>query len=726
MKLTIKGKLAGVIVIGIIVMLCTIVIVGIANMDKALNSRYHELFLRIKYGINALIHAKLKEMKSITVSLPPNLQSTIKGYRVSTVPGGKILSNGVSIKNDTLYLCVYKNNLEISTPLKNVLKKACKLFNIQSAVGVMNKSLPRYQYIYGENIKSLIHLNGLVKYHNKFYMVGHVPLLDNSGSPVGYFIYAQDCTKEVELYKSGIYSLVLVVFLLGLIVLGTTMFILFKSMKPLDELGNIVLSAGERNLKERMPIKEVSCTELVHVDEEECRKHSALSPCWSTFGKFSENPRCPIFKKGRNCTNCDVFKNSITDEVSIVSIWVNVLLDTIERYIVSAMEKMSKAMENVVPLSNNIVTVEEMADETRKMAAQVMAASEEMSSAISEIAHSATQASDRAQETMEIAKEGGKIIEESLTHSSRVQEVIELFSTETGKLTSSSKKIGEILGAIHDIAEQTNLLALNAAIEAARAGEAGRGFAVVADEVRRLSEKTQNSAKEIEEIVENIQKSIRYVAERSNEVKGSVLRQVEISNQTSEGFNTIMDSIERLVELVTNIASAVEEQSSATKQITDSIEETAHMSEMTKEELVKLSDTVNVLVSYLNKAVSLFLEFSLSKRNTAFVFAKMEHLKGIKRIFDCLISGTCNIELKDHTSCNFGKFYYSRGIKEFGDDPDFVALGDMHKEIHHYNSQILTKIKEGNIKEAREVFEELFIKVKAFLKQLDMLIEKYR
>src|SRR5208283_1927754 len=172
-----------------------------------------------------------------------------------------------------------------------------------------------------------------------------------------------------------------------------------------------------------------------------------------------------------------------------------------------------------------------------------------------------------------------------------------------------SAKIGDIVTAINEIADQTNLLALNAAIEAARAGEHGRGFAVVADEVKKLAERTSSSTTEIGDMIQTIRQGVEKTVESMDTAKEKVIQGVEYSSQASTALDHIIASIDHLYQGVHQIASATEEMSATTEEITRDIN---HISEVTKEafssseELARASNGLSGLAENLKTTVQSF------------------------------------------------------------------------------------------------------------------------
>jgi len=173
-------------------------------------------------------------------------------------------------------------------------------------------------------------------------------------------------------------------------------------------------------------------------------------------------------------------------------------------------------------------------------------------------------------------------------------------------LGERSHQIGEIITVINDIADQTNLLALNAAIEAARAGEQGRGFAVVADEVRKLAERTANATSEIGSMISAIQEGVSQAVGSMESATRKVETGVELSNSAGQSLRLIVQSVEQLQLMVQQIASATEEMSATSEQITRDIEQIASVSQgvavssrqtaKASSEMAQLSETFELLV----------------------------------------------------------------------------------------------------------------------------------
>jgi methyl-accepting chemotaxis protein len=218
---------------------------------------------------------------------------------------------------------------------------------------------------------------------------------------------------------------------------------------------------------------------------------------------------------------------------------------------------------------------EQIATGTEEVAAQVSGvatASEEMAATSSEIARNCASAADSSKQASNLAIEGVSVVQETVTGMGRIADRVTLTATTVERLGSRSDQIGEIVETIEDIADQTNLLALNAAIEAARAGEQGRGFAVVADEVRALAERTTKATKEIGMMIRDIQNDTKGAVSAMKEGVIEVERGTRDADKSRIALEHILNQINTVSEQILQIATAAEQQTATTTEITNSIQ----------------------------------------------------------------------------------------------------------------------------------------------------------
>ncbi len=264
----------------------------------------------------------------------------------------------------------------------------------------------------------------------------------------------------------------------------------------------------------------------------------------------------------------------------------------------SALQLNSHA-ENTADGSNRVVS----------QSATVATASEEMSATSSDIANNCHMAAESSNNASATAQSGAVIVRETVEGMNRIADKVRSSSGAVVQLGARSEQIGEIVGTIEDIADQTNLLALNAAIEAARAGEQGRGFAVVADEVRALAERTTRATREIGEMIKSIQTETRQAVKAMEEGVAEVERGTVGAAKSGQALESILEQINDVTAQISQIATAAEEQTATTREITNNIHaisETVEMSAQSSQEISVSSSRLSQLSGELQEMVRRF------------------------------------------------------------------------------------------------------------------------
>ncbi|HAL87230.1 MAG TPA: hypothetical protein DCM31_10475 [Deferribacteraceae bacterium] len=410
------------------------------------------------------------------------------------------------------------------------------------------------------------------------------------------------------------------------------------------------------------------------------------------------------------------------DEMGEIAARYNKFMETIGRDITGTFKSISNVMEQVLPLSLSAMRIKKMNDETLRLAGEVAAASEEVSATVRDSAENIQNSSTKADETLRLSEDGGEAMQETTKLASNVSGLVNTLADDMQDLLKSSTEVGDIVQVITDITEQTNLLALNAAIEAARAGEAGRGFAVVADEVRKLAEKTHKSAADITDVVSSMQSKVQMAVANAGKTLDIVNLQGSKVITANEKFMDIKASVEELNGLLMHIATAVQQQSAATSQIAVNIEDVAKMSEMNSGGIDKMVKGVEVVVQQLDESESELKKFTLDAKIIPFIHAKASHVLMMKAVYHGYMYNE-RVNIKSFEECDFTKFMRGEGEEQFGRDSDFAALDAPHRNIHAMAQKIKNMLERKE--NPADELDALQSEIENFIGKLNVMINKY-
>ncbi len=285
------------------------------------------------------------------------------------------------------------------------------------------------------------------------------------------------------------------------------------------------------------------------------------------------------------------------DEVAELAMNFNRVMEQIASIIKNVIVVTGKVGDNVRNMSTATDnTVNSTAQQLRELE-QVAAALNELSASATEVARSAGQTAEKTNEASRAADEGSETVRSSQQTIQRLTGQIEATAEKIQVLKDNSENIGSVMEVIRSIAEQTNLLALNAAIEAARAGEQGRGFAVVADEVRSLAQKTQTSTEEIESIITQLQKAADEAHISMNTSMSSVQETIDTAAKVDEALKRIQENVGTINDMNHHIATASTEQSTVADEVSKNISAIYSLSERVSENAHIVSENANQLES---------------------------------------------------------------------------------------------------------------------------------
>ncbi|MGX2028781.1 MULTISPECIES: methyl-accepting chemotaxis protein [Methylocaldum] len=293
--------------------------------------------------------------------------------------------------------------------------------------------------------------------------------------------------------------------------------------------------------------------------------------------------------------------------------WMAWKCSTVIKNLAGMVRDIVKDAEQVAAAAEELSTITEQSRQRvfnqNEQTEQVASAMTEMSATVHEVAQNASRAAEAAQDANEQAKNGTTVVKHTIQSINGLATEVEKTSEAINKLKEDSVAIGAVLDVIRGIAEQTNLLALNAAIEAARAGEQGRGFAVVADEVRTLASRTQQSTQEIQGMIERLQTGANQAVSAMVQGKSAAKTSVDQAINAGESLEIINRFIDTIKDMNTQIAAAAEEQSITAEEINRNVVNISGISHETaqgSEQTAAASEELARLASHLQEQVGRF------------------------------------------------------------------------------------------------------------------------
>ncbi len=300
---------------------------------------------------------------------------------------------------------------------------------------------------------------------------------------------------------------------------------------------------------------------------------------------------------------------SRNDEIGILSTALSKMQENLKGMIEKINKNSMDVRDSAKDLSDLANHMAEGSEKQSEQAEQVAASTEEMSATVTDIAKNSQRALESSTEAKGYAISGAEVVEETITGIHQISKEMEMSSKVIHALGKNSDQISQIISVIDDIADQTNLLALNAAIEAARAGEAGRGFAVVADEVRKLAERTTKATKEIGAMIGKIQSDTLNAVNTMETVNERVKNSVELADETGKSLNLIVSQVQNSADMVNSIATASEQQTVTIEDISRNMNKVANVSKEISTDALHTSESASKLTRFAEDLRKLVKQF---------------------------------------------------------------------------------------------------------------------
>ena len=299
------------------------------------------------------------------------------------------------------------------------------------------------------------------------------------------------------------------------------------------------------------------------------------------------------------------------DELGELGRWFNVFVSRIHDTISQATTVSGEVLTTAKDIAATTDTMAKGLEDQRHQTTQVAAGVEEMSATVLEVARRSAEASDAATAAGDRAGAGGGVVKRTVTTIGAIADVVNDSAGAVGQLGRRAEEIGQVINVINDIADQTNLLALNAAIEAARAGEHGRGFAVVADEVRKLAERTTHATEEVSQSIKAIQTETSSAVDRMNQGTGRVQEGVNCAEEAGVSLDSIVQSSQEVADVIRGIAAATEQQSQAADDMSRSVESITQVTKTSAAGATQMADSADGLRERSERLSALLSDFKV-------------------------------------------------------------------------------------------------------------------
>ena len=372
---------------------------------------------------------------------------------------------------------------------------------------------------------------------------------------LGCLVWLINSLSTVSTYLSNFNQLVVLPAAVFLIALLGGVYALLQLFKQRD--GNEQLLIEKETLRSRQE-SETESERARQIEEESERNQMAILRLLDELGDLADGDLTV------NATVSEDFTGAIADSM-------NFAIDQLRQLVLVINSTADRVSQSTEETQLNAVELAEASEHQAQEIAGVSAAINEMAVSIDQVSTNATESATVAQRSVAIAYNGADVVQRSIEGMNVIRDQIQETSKRIKRLGESSQEIGDIVGLINDIADQTNILALNAAIQASMAGEAGRGFAVVADEVQRLAERSAKATKQIENLVKTIQADTNEAVMSMESTTSEVVRGARLAKDAGEALEEVQSVSNNLADLIQSISDAALQQADSAGNISNTM-----------------------------------------------------------------------------------------------------------------------------------------------------------